>query len=111
LFQCVTQETNNHVEIEESQPINVETVPVEDLIESNPSVTVENNPIPNESTTIPTTKSWWSSLARLFHFGQNSTETKVPLDTPTDKTEDYLNGSYLGAVKSRRSLHGDALVG
>jgi hypothetical protein len=88
----------------------VENVTIEDPIESNPSSTIENDKIPNESTTTTTTtKSWWSSLVRLFHFGHNPIEIKPQLDPSTD--HQTMNESYLGNVKCRRSLHGDALVG
>ena len=60
-----------------------------------------------------TTKSWWSSLIRLFHFGNNTTETKVQIDNSTDQQSPiFTNDSYLSNIKCRRSLHGgDSLVG
>jgi hypothetical protein len=110
----VTQENTNPIEIEESQtitPIDVENVIIEDPVESNSLPNIENDKTPNASTST-TTKSWWSSFVRLFHFGHHTTETKPQLDNSIDhQTSTYINGSYLGNVKPRRSLRGDTLVG
>ncbi|CAF1609439.1 unnamed protein product [Adineta ricciae] len=102
----VAQEVVQSEEIEESQTIpsiDVEHITDEDPIEASSSIVAENHKI-HETT--PTGKSWWSSIVRLFHFGNNSSNEAK---TSTDKS--INNGSYLGNVKCRRSLHGDSLVG
>ena len=65
----------------------------------------------NETT--PTTKSWWASLVRLFHFGTHTThETKTAMDPLVDhQTSTCGNENYLGSIKCRRSLHGDSFIG
>ncbi|UJR31153.1 hypothetical protein I4U23_018660 [Adineta vaga] len=110
----VTQDIVQSEEIEESQtitPIDIEEVTHEDPIETNPSISDENHKMDE---TNPIAKSWWSSLVRLFHFGNNSSnETKPSIDNSIDSpSSSFINsGSYLGNVKCRRSLHEDSLVG
>jgi hypothetical protein len=93
------ENTNLQEESETMTPIDVE-----EHMEISPSTDDTNPKTINESP--PITKTWWSSLVRLFHFGNNPTETKVEIDQ-----QPYINENYLGNVKSRRSLHEDSLVG
>jgi hypothetical protein len=80
----------------------------EDHVELNPTTNNDNPKIINQSTT----KSWWSSLVRLFHFGNNTTETKSQIDNSIDhQSSEFIKENYLGNVKCRRSLHEDSFVG
>jgi hypothetical protein len=88
--------------------IDVENITNEDHVELSSTTNNDNHKIINESTT----KSWWSSITRLFHFGNNTTENKSQIDNSTDnQSSAFINGNYLGSVKCRRSIHGDSLVG
>lgn len=64
------------------------------------------NPTPINTST---NKSWWSSIARLFHFGWNHNENKTSIESNGDElpSSPFCDGSYLSKVKARRSLHGD----
>ncbi|CAF2686872.1 unnamed protein product [Rotaria sp. Silwood2] len=111
----ITKENTNPDEIEESQiitPIDVENVTNEDNVELKPSTNDDdddNHTIINESNSA--TKSWWSSLVRLFHFRNNTNENKHQINALTDhQSSPYVNGNYLSNVKCRRSLHDDSLV-
>ena len=111
-FQSSTQENNIPEVIEESQTIpsiDVENATDENAVESTPLTNDENHKV----TTELTTKSWWSSLVRLFHFGNNNpNEIKPQINNSIDQqSSTYSNGNYLSNVKCRRSIHGDSLVG
>ena len=103
------------MDVEESQtitPIDVETVAEDIQVQADPISVDEENQLPMTNETSSTSRSWWSSLARLFHFGYSNNEGKASLSAAADlPSASCLNGSYLGNVKSRRPLHGDSLVG
>ncbi|CAF1206385.1 unnamed protein product [Rotaria sp. Silwood1] len=111
----ITKENTNPNEIEESQtitPIDVENITNDDDdVESKPSTNDndDNHKIINESNS--TTKSWWSSLVRLFHFRNNTNENKPQINGSTNhQSSPYVNGNYLSNIKCRRSLHDESLV-
>lgn len=117
--QSTTKENTNPEEIAESEPIapidGVEITTTEENGESKPSTdddddnNNDNKQITNGS--VPPTKSWWSSLIRLFHFRNNTNENKPEVNESTDDpSSPYMNGSYLSNVKCRRSLHEESLV-
>ncbi|CAF0877181.1 unnamed protein product [Adineta steineri] len=103
----IIQEINHTEEIEESQtitPIDVENETNEDQLESSSLINTDNK------ISIEPTKSWWSSLIRLFHFGNNTAnENKNQIEDHQSST--CLDGSYLSNIKCRRSLHGDSFIG
>lgn len=110
-LQSVTHEVAHTEDVEESQtiaPIDViEQTPAEEQIESLPTIVVDDEQKIVE--TGANTKSWWSSLVRLFHFGNHSS---AEVKSAADHDSACANGgSYLSNVKCRRSLHGDSLVG
>ncbi|CAF2041507.1 unnamed protein product [Rotaria magnacalcarata] len=113
-----TQENTNPEDLEESEaiaPIDGVEFENEENGETKPSTNGDaddddnDNKLTNES--VPSTKSWWSSLIRLFHFRNNTNENKPEVNESTDHpSSPYMNGSYLSNVKCRRSLHDESLV-
>lgn len=112
VFQSVTQEIKNLEEIEDLQPIvtvEVENNNDENVVESNPLiVSEETQPTSSQPSTVPTNKSWWSSLVRLFHFGHSTADSKPQIDS---ESSTLMNENYLSNVKARRSLHNSPIVG
>lgn len=87
-----------------------ETEQTDNSVEPTPLVDVEVHPTNKENRS--TTKSWWSSLTRFFHFGYGSNESKTSLESDNDlESAAYANGSYLSNVKPRRNLHDQSLIG
>ena len=86
----------------------VENETNENHAEVNSSTNNDNQKVTNESNS--TTKSWWSSLVRFFHFGHNLNEhkTQINSNSTNHQSSPFINGNYLSNIKSRRSLHGDS---
>lgn len=100
-------------DVEETAIIEVEVI-VEEAATPPPPPSISNDestplsdPIPVSTST--TTKSWWSSIARLFHFGSNHNESKGSIESNGDDlpSSPFCDGNYLSNIKSRRSLHTD----